>query len=1063
MNMKNIFFITLFTSSVLLYSQQKVTVIVLNDFTESPVKSARIKIEGLDKVFLTDSQGTLSFPYNGNSALLNISANGYENKSVTLDGTIPSTLKVYMLATASEIEAVNIQTGYQRIPKERATGSFSTLNNSHINQQVTTNITERISGIANGVMTDNGTSQTKSQIMVRGLSSIKGPKSPLIVVDNFPYDGDISTINPNVVENITILKDASASSIWGARAANGVIVITTKNSAVNRPFKVNFGLSTSITERPDLSYIRQMSSSDFIELEKELYKQGFYNSDINSTRKVVISPVVDLLDRIKKGTVDQNLALQEIESYKKLDVRNDFRKYMYKPAFNKQYFIDFSGGSAKLSWFSAIGYDDTENNLGEKFKRMNFMIKNSWKANEKMQLTFGVNLSQVVSESGRLAYGSLNMRNGNLLPYARLADEKGNALNVFSGYSQSYKDSFVGSKLMDWNYYPLTDWSQNISISKNTEVQLNTGLNYKVIKNLDFDVKFQHQRNSGIRNINYEEQSYYARNLINTFSQIKSDGSIVYGVPKGGILDKSNSDLQTNNLRTQLNYNLLSGKNQIIALIGGEVRSSETNSNYIRYYGYNPETLNFGTIDYKFSYPMIMGGTSTITNNDGISKFVHRFVSAFGNIAYTFDKKYTFTASARKDASNLFGLKSRDQWNPFWSVGLAWNVNKEKFFNNDRLPEFKLRTSYGFNGNIDPSMVAVTTTVYTSTNPIYQGTPAARFQNYYNPNLKWETIRMFNVGVDFGLANKRLSGSIEFFQKKGNNLFGQSAMDYTTGITTLLWNVSGIKGNGLDVELKSLNIDRSLKWNTVLNFSTYKDQVTKYYLSNTVARQFVLPTTTVSGLEGFPVYAIFGYKWSGLDPETGDPRGYLNGEISKDYAKIMNEDIKTLRFFGSAIPQTYGALINSFSYKNVGLDIGILYKFNYWFRKKSVNYTNLYRDWLGHSDYALRWQNPGDENFTDIPSNTFKTNSNRDSFYSGSEILVDKGDHIRLQYINLTYNFSNNNLRSLALDNLQMFFNISDLGLLWSANKSGLDPDYAAGNFMLVKPATFSFGLKTKF
>lgn len=1061
--MKNVFCIVFIITSAHIYSQQQTRVIVLSELTGSPIKGATVGVEGLDSAFVTDVQGASSFPYNGKSAVLNISATGYENKSVSVEGTITGALKVYLLTAAREIEAVNIQTGYQRIPKDRATGSFSTVNNAVLNQQVTTNITERISGIANGVMSDNGTSQTKSQIMVRGLSSIKGPKSPLIVVDNFPYDGDISTINPHTVENITILKDASASSIWGARAANGVIVITTKNSAVNKPLTVNFGLTTSVTDRPDLSYIKQISSSDFIELETELFKQGFYNSDITSTRKIVISPVVDLLDKMKKGTIDQNLALQKIESYKKLDVRNDFRKFMYKPAFSKQYFLDFSGGSSKLSWFSAIGYDDTENNLGEKFKRMNFMTKNSWKASDKLQMILGVNLVNTDSESGRLAYGSLNMKNGNLLPYARLADENGNTITVFSGYNQNYKDSFLGSKLLDWNYYPLTDWSHNISDSKNTELTINSGINYKILQGLDVDVKFQHQRNNANYNLNFDELSYYTRNLINTYSQIKTDGSVVYGIPKGGILDKTNSNILSNSLRTQLNYNRSFGKNQVIALMGGEVRSSESTSNYMRYFGYDPETLSFGTIDYKFSYPMIMGGTSTVTNNDGISKFVHRFVSAFGNVAYTFDKRYTLTASSRNDASNLFGLKSRDQWNPFWSVGLLWNINNEKFYDIEWLPELRLRTSYGYNGNIDPSMVAVTTTVYTSTNPIYQGTPAARFQNYYNPNLKWETIGMFNIGLDFGLANDRLSGSVEFFQKKGDNLFGQSSMDYTTGITTLLWNVAGIKGNGLDIELKSLNINRTFKWNSALNFSNYKDQVTKYYLSNPVARQFVLPTVTISGMEGYPVYSVFGYKWAGLDPETGDPRGYIGGEISKDYAKIMNEDIKTLKFFGSAVPQTYGSLINSFSYKNIGLDIGILYKFNYWFRRKSVNYTNLYRDWLGHSDYSLRWQKPGDENTTYVPSNTFKTNSNRDSFYAGSEILVEKGDHIRLQYINLTYNLSKNNLTSLPLENLQMFLNVSNLGLLWKANKSGLDPDYALGNFPLARPATFSFGIKTKF
>jgi hypothetical protein len=193
----------------------------------------------------------------------------------------------------------------------------------------------------------------------------------------------------------------------------------------------------------------------------------------------------------------------------------------------------------------------------------------------------------------------------------------------------------------------------------------------------------------------------------------------------------------------------------------------------------------------------------------------------------------------RRDASNLFGLTTNDQWNPFWSAGLAWNLSNEKFYHVRWLPNIKLRGSYGFNGNIDPAMVAVTTIAYDPEVSVYTGEPMARIDQYFNPQLRWEMMRMINVGIDFATKNNRISGSVEFYNKKGSNLFGQAPIDYTTGVTTMLWNVAGMKGNGIDVVLNTKNIDKAFKWNSIVNFSTYKDKVTDYYLPTTFASDFV--------------------------------------------------------------------------------------------------------------------------------------------------------------------------------------------------------------------------------
>jgi len=284
----------------------------------------------------------------------------------------------------------------------------------------------------------------------------------------------------------------------------------------------------------------------------------------------------------------------------------------------------------------------------------------------------------------------------------------------------------------------------------------------------------------------------------------------------------------------------------------------------------------------------------------------------------------------------------------------------------------------------------------------------------------------------------------------------------------MLWNVAGMKGNGIDVVLNTKNIDKAFKWNSIVNFSTYKDKVTDYYLPTTFASDFVAQsgnTSPISGIIGLPVYSVFAYKWAGLDPETGAPRGYLNGEISQQYSEITSSDrgIEDLQYFGSAIPTSFGSFINSLSYMQLNLDIGITYKFGYWFRRSSINYTNLISSRDGHSDYENRWQKPGDELMTHVPANPYTSNSARDAFYNGSSILVEKGDHIRLQYINVGYQFNNTQLKGIGMKSLHLYCSVSNLGILWKANKAGIDPDYNWGTYSLKPVTTYSFGLRAQF
>ncbi len=429
----------------------------------------------------------------GEKVTLNISHSGY--RSASLDVTLPldKPLRIVLSHKVNDIQEVKISTGYQKISKERATGSFTFTDNKLLNQQVSTNILDRLASVAGGVFLERGRSGNP-QLMVRGLSTINGPKSPLIVVDNFPYEGDIGNINPNMVESISVLKDASAASIWGARAANGVIVITTKTGKFNQPVKVEFNFNTSYSPKPDFGYLKTISSSDFIEVEKGLFQKGFYNSDINSSSHPVLSPVVDLLNKAKNGSISSDEADRQIQQLKNIDAKEQFCRYMYTSSEKRQYYVGITGGAPAFLWSTALGYDDNTGNLGEDYNRMNLRFQNIWKPINKISLTSSLYYTETTTKSGRTAYGGIIMGRNSFVPYMQLADENGRPLAVNKDYNQNYKDSFEKGKLNDWNYYPLTDWQNDQVKTKASEVMINAGINYKILKGLEADVKYQHQR-----------------------------------------------------------------------------------------------------------------------------------------------------------------------------------------------------------------------------------------------------------------------------------------------------------------------------------------------------------------------------------------------------------------------------------------------------------------------------------------------------------------------------------------------------------------------------------------
>lgn len=990
---------------------------------------------------LTDSIGKIRFSIVGYKEIeFNYSPKDFQNG-----------LKVEMEIDTKQIEEVNvISTGYQRLPKERSTGAFNFLSAKKLNEQVSTDILSRLEGLASGISV-NRTVVGAQGLTIRGLSSIQGSRKPLIVVDNFPYEGDLDNINPNDVADITVLKDAAASSIWGARAGNGVIVITTKTGKKNQPLQINTNSNLTISSKPKLKYDSDLSTADFIDIERFLFSNQHNFSDTSSFLKVPFSPLYELLFAEKNGKISKEYLEQKINELRQIDIRDEYLNYMYRPAFKQQYFVDFRGGTDKFTSYFSTGYDRNINESFAKYERFNLNFQNTYQVASKLQLSSGIRFTSSNNKNGRTTFGSIRMVNSELPPYTRFKNNYGEFVPIALTYRKGFIDTIGQGKLLDWNYY-MDDYLHERSVSKLSNVLINLGANYSVTKWLNLDVKYQLEKQQNENETLYDKSSYFARNLINQFTEI-SNGQIIYNVPIGEVYDPLRSNMVSNSIRGQANLQYESKDNSLNGIVGLEARSIKDNSSVDRFYGYDSDIGTFTFVDYNKTFPSIVSGSeSFIPQNIGFSDRVNRFVSIFANVAYSYKNKYTLSSSVRRDASNLFGVNTNDKWNLLWSVGGAWNVSKEKFYSIGWLPYAKLRVTYGLSGNIDLSRSAVTTITYApATNP-YTQHKIARFSQYGDPELRWEKVAMTNIALDFGTKDNRINGSIDLFFKKGSDLFGPAQIDYTAGTDiTLTKNVAGLKGNGGDIILNTVNLtSKNFQWLTSLNFSWYKDKVTNYYRTDINGRYYVTPESpNFTGIVGKPLYSFYSYKWRGLDAENGDPMGFINGHESKNYNAITGDStlISDLIYNGSAIPIIYGSLGNTFRWRNLSLSFRVQYNLDYYYRRRTINYSSLFSNGDGgHSEFLKRWKNSGDENHTNVPSMVYPANSNRDFFYGNAHINAVRGDHIRLQYVNISYDFNTDKYKKIkGFEQINLYLNISNIGILWRANKEGIDPDYRTG------------------
>ncbi|WP_367210770.1 SusC/RagA family TonB-linked outer membrane protein [Sphingobacterium sp. R2] len=1008
-----------------------------------PIADANIKLVGSASIYRTDSLGKFEISSIVTPLTVSVSAIGYETQKVSWNN-YSANLIISMQTKENKLNEVQVNTGYQIMPKERSTGSFGAVSNKDFNKIPSRGILDRIEGKVSGLQFDRRSG--KSVLNIRGINTFSEiAAQPLIVVDNFPYDGTLDDLNPNDVESVSVLKDAAASSIWGSRAGNGVIVVTTKKGKVGGKPTINFTTTTMVSSKPDLFYNKVINSKDFIDVERFLFDNKYYDDAYNSAynQTTIFSPVVDMLYANKAGRlsdIDLNTRLRALEGN---DYRNDLMKYIYQAAVNQQYFLDISTSNATNRNRYSVGYDrGTGDTKGANNDRLTLRAVNSWQLGQKLSIENTLSLingrDRIFSSTPRYPMVPSGGKN-TLYPYASLADGEGNFLSIPRFYNSSFLESANADGLLDWNYRPLADRDKSTYKAWNRHLYLNFNLHYDILPFLKADLIYGYEHSNTKSESLSGEDSFEVRDLINKYTRIVN-GAKLYDFPFGAILRNADNEMQSHRGRVQVSFNKSFGGDHVLnALIGTELYTRNADQRSSGSYGYNAEVLSRKSMDYNAIYQLYGGlGYGFMTPLDSYAGTLSRTVSMYFNGLYEYKGKYGLSFSARKDAANSFGTNVNSQWNPLWSAGLSWQIAKEKFMKEtDWIDHLKLRSTFGY-GGVQPYGALNKTVIGYVGNSNYSNLPYALIGSPPNPGLKWETVRTLNFGMDFSIYGGKLMANLDYYRKKSFDLLSDDPLDPTSGYSLLTKNVGQIATHGIDLTLASSGRFGKGYWQSSINFSYSKNKVTDYRGTIGATSLYLDGGQTLMPLLGKSLYPVFSYKSAGLDPVNGDPRGYKNGDISKDYQTLTTDSLQYLNYHGTALPPIYGAWNNTIGYGKFYLDFSLLFKFGHYFKKKSIVYGSLFDSWDGHADFAKRWQQPGDELTTTVPSMQYPNDSYRDLFYQHSTNNIVKGDLIRVQNIRLGYNFGLNDKKIKG----QLYIGANNVGLIWRKNKENLDPDY---------------------
>ncbi len=1042
------------------------------------IPGANVLLQGTETGTITDMDGNynLSIPKGGGTIV--VSFIGMETAIIPF--TNETEINVTLTSAITNLDDI-VVTGYQSISRERATGSFSKLNTETIETTRLVDLSKviegRIPGVQNGVL--------------RGATSMNGMTTPLYVIDGFPVENtrfnssggieeNLPDLNIEDIESITVLKDAAATSIYGARAANGVVVIVTKKASKG---KANVSFSSNFTVSPYKYYTGNLTNSaDIIELEKD-WANG--NPQLQATDGSASDYASSLLSNAvftslgMKALLNQYAGnISESEMNSKLDKLSgmgykyykDVEKYAKQNPFYQQYNLNIGSATDKNSFNASVTYKNNRyEDINTKDQSVGINLRNSTKISQWLSVDLG---TYVMYKKGNTQTYSVLSPGFTYQPYNSLVDDEGKPYvsTSESRLSESTLSAIDTYGLYNMDITPIDELDYNIRKSKNFANRTYAKVKLNISDWLKYHAMFQYEYGSDRTNQLKDEESYSVRSLVNNMASVSSNGDAQFNLPYGNVYNTANQFSNSYNFRQQVDiHKVFKERHDLTVIAGTETRHSKLEYNDNTLYDYDPDMLTFSPVDQKTLISgagNILGGYMYSRDFAQQRELVNRFVSVYGNAGYTFNDRYTATGSLRWDRSNLWGTDKKYQNKPTWSAGASWNINKEDFFKLDWVNMLKLRFSYGIGGNIAKDSAPYMTAVYYSNTNV--GGTYGYVSSRPNPQLSWEKTATTNIGVDFSVLSQRLNGTIEVYKKKGSDLLANSQGVPTEGwgYSTYTINNGGMTNKGIELSLNGVIVDnKDFGWNAGVVYAYNKNEVT--YV-NVEAPVYFLQLDYPSSFPriGTPYSSIYGYKWAGLS-ETGLPQVY-DAEGNKVSTNPTNID--AIENLGSTVPKHSGSFNTSFRYKDFDLSALFIFELGHKLRNTNLpmlsnSYNSALRGYVTNISatnkrITNRWKNPGDELKTDVPRAVFEYDSDFSyglySAYSYASVNVIDASNLRLSNVSLAYHIPSKLCSKLKIQNARLNFNVENVFMLAKSK----DAKYMLDGFI---PPNYVFGLNVNF
>ena len=1093
------FLACLFLSLGMALAQTKVTGTVISAEDDQPIIGATVLVQGQKNGTVTDANGhfTISVP---SGKKIVVSYIGMETETVTPKNGMTVTLR-----NSAEIEEV-VVTGMQKVDKRLFTGSSTKINASDAKIDGMADISRSLEGRAAGVSVQNvtGTFGTAPKIRVRGATSIYGNSKPLWVVDGVIMEdvtdvsaddlssGDANTLissaiaglNSDDIESFDILKDGSATSIYGARAMAGVIVITTKKGKAGQA-RINYTGEYTMRLKPSYSTFNIMNSQDQMSVYQEMQQKGYLNyAEIaNSASSGVYGKMYQLLGEYDATSGQFGLAntLEARADYlRQAEYRNtDWFDELFSNAIQHNHSVSISTGTDRAQTYASVSaMFDPGWTKQSKVERYTANLNNTFNISKKVTFSMIANASYrkqrapgTLSAETDVVSGQIN-RSFDINPYS-YALNTSRALDVNTFYTRNYAPFNILHELEN-NYIDLNVF----------DIRVQGELKYKPIQKVELGIlgAFKYNQSAQNHSITDDSNQANAYRAMGT-TTIRDANQYLYKdpddpfalpitvLPYGGIYNKTTNKMNAWDFRATAAYNDVYANDHIVNLYGGlEVNNIDRTADWFRGWGMQ---YSLGEIP-NYAYQMFKQGAEKNTDYFTLSNTHERRAAFFGTATYSYKGRYTINGTLRYEGSNKLGKATSARWLPTWNVSGAWNAHEEPWFNKtfkNVLTTATLKASYSLTAESGPSWVTNSLPVIKSFNP---WRPSAGLResglqesDRANGELTFEKKHEFNLGVQLGFLNNRINFELDWYKRNNYDLIGivntqMGGMKYG--------NVASMKSRGVEMSLSATPIKtQDFTWTANFIYSHTHNEVTE--LEN-VQRVIDLVSGSGFALEGYPVRSLFSIPFKGLNDEGLPTFLDQDGNITTTGIYFQTRDKEKMGFLeysGSVDPTDVGSFGNIFKYKGITLNVFITYSFGNVVRLDPV-FKNRYNDLNSMpKEFANRWVVPGDEKVTTIPV-IASTRQNRNdtnlsyayNAYNYSTERIAKGDFIRMKEISLGYEFPKKLIAPLNLNNLSLKLQATNLFLIYADKKlNGQDPEfYNTGGVAVPMPKQFTLTLR---